>query len=172
MQRPSTHEYHQYYETYVGKVPNGDIFQILERQLEATESLLRGVPAELETHAYAEGKWSVREVLGHMLDTERLFGFRTLWIARGDQQEQPGMDQDNWGALSNAKVRPLTDLVEEFSLVRRGHLLMFRGLTDDDWMRTGTASGFRFTARAFPFIMAGHEIHHRQVLADRYLVAN
>ena len=172
MQKPNTGEYHEFYETYVSKVPDGDIFQILEEGLKATEDLLRGVPSELETHAYAEGKWNVREVLGHMIDTERLFGFRAMWIARGDQQEQPGMDQDAWGALSSARERPLADLVEEFSLVRRGHLLMFKGFRDEDWARTGNASGFRFTARAFPFIMAGHEIHHRQVLAARYLMAN
>ncbi len=172
MQRPSTGEYHEYYETYVGKVPDGDIFQILEQELKITEDLLRGVPSELETHAYDEGKWTVREVLGHMLDTERVFGFRALWMARGDQQGQPGMDQDAWGALSNARDRPLVDLTEEFSLARRGHLLMFRGFREEDWARTGTASGFLFTARAFPFIMAGHEIHHRQVLAARYLTAD
>lgn len=172
MQRPDATDYHEFYETYVSKVPPGDIFQILEDGLAETVRLLGGVPQELEEHAYAPGKWTLREVVGHMIDAERLFGFRALWIARGDEQEQPGMDQEAWNRASNARNRPLVDLVEEFTLVRRGHLLMLRGFTEEDAERTGLASGFSFTARAFPYILAGHEIHHRQVLADRYLAAN
>ena len=169
MQRPSKDEYNEFYETYVSKVPAGDIFQILEQGLDTTLDLLRGVSGDRERHAYADGKWTIREVVGHMLDTERLFGFRTLWMARGDTQNQPGMDQDAWNAASSADDRPLAEMLDELSLVRRSHLAMFRAFTDEDWSRVGNASGFPFTVRALPYIMAGHEIHHRQVLAERYL---
>ena len=172
LRRPTAADYNEFYDTYVSKVPSGDVMTVLEESLAETIDLLQGVPEELETHAYAPGKWTIREVLGHMVDTERLFGFRALWMARGDEQDQPGMDQDLWNRASSARDRPLADLLEELSLVRRGHLLLFRSFSEDEWNRTGRASGFPFTVLAFPYILAGHEIHHRRVLADRYLAAH
>lgn len=169
MQRPETHEYHEFYSTYVDQVPTGDIFEILERGAPETERLFSQCLGERETYAYEPGKWTVRELLGHMTDTERLFGFRALWTARGDRQEQPGMDQDLWAAESNASQRPLADHLEEFRLVRQANLVMLRGFDSAVWSKTGTASGCTFTVRAFPFILAGHEIHHRRILAERYL---
>ena len=167
--RPTASEYHEFYDTYVSKVPEGDIFKILGAGLEETLALLKDLPEDRETFAYESGKWTVREVLGHMVDTERLFGFRALWMARGDQQGQPGMDQDAWNAVSTANERSVADHLEELALVRRSNLAMFRGFDDECWKRIGNASGFPFAVRAFPFILAGHEIHHRQVLAERYL---
>lgn len=169
MQRPEPTEYHEFYSTYVDKVPAGDIFEILKTGLEETVRLFSQCSGDRETYAYEPGKWTVRELLGHMTDTERLFGFRALWIARGDQQNQPGMDQDLWARESNAAERPLAEQLEEFSLVRRANLALLGGFDPSVWGKTGNASGFSFTVRAFPFILAGHEIHHRLVLAERYL---
>lgn len=171
MQRPEPSEYHAFYSTYVDKVPDGDIFEILESGLQETVDLFGRFSGDRETFAYEPGKWTVRELLGHMTDAERLFGFRALWMARGDQQSQPGMDQNDWAAASNAGQRPLAEQLAEFDLARRSNLAMLRGFDAADWGKTGTASDCMFTVRAFPFILAGHEIHHQLIVSERYLNA-
>ncbi len=168
--RPGAGEHHEYYGLYVSQVPDGEeVLEALERQIEDTAALLRGVPAARETHRYAAGKWSIREVVGHVLDAERVFGFRALHFARRDPAPLPSMEQDDWARVSNAHDRPLADLVEELRAVRRGHLLMLRGLDAEAVSRRGVASGREFTVRAIPWILAGHERHHVRVLRERYL---
>lgn len=169
--RPAETEYHEYYSTYVDKVPHADVLEQLASGVRVTAKLLETVPADGETFRYGEGKWSIREVIGHMLDTERVFGFRALWAARLDPAAQPGMDQDVWAAASNAHHRPLEDLLQEFDDVRRSHVAMFRGFDGGDWGRTLEASGCTFTVRALAYILVGHEIHHRGILEARYLPA-
>lgn len=169
LQRPAPDEYDDYYGLYVRQVPDGDILEILAEQVELTGELAGRVPAELESFRYQAGKWSVREVLGHMLDVERVFTERALWFARGSAAALPGMDQDRWAQASNAGDRPLADLFAEFALTRMSALAMFRGFDEESWGRRGTASGCEFTVRSIPFISAGHEIHHRRVLEERYL---
>lgn len=169
MRRPEAGEYAPCYAGYVEKVPEGDVLGTLERGVEETRDLLVGLPPSGETHRYADGKWSVREVVGHVADTERLFTFRALHIARGDPAELPSMDQQVWAEGSNAHARPLTDLLDELAAVRRAGLHLFRSLPPEVHDRTGVASGSRFTVRTFPWIVAGHEIHHRRILAERYL---
>jgi uncharacterized damage-inducible protein DinB len=169
MSRPEREECASFYWTYVDKVPEGDVVEILEQGLAETVQLLSGLPAELERHAYEPGKWTVREVVGHMIDAERVFGGRAHWFARGAGSELPGMDQENFAAASNAGDRPLAELVEEFRLVRLSHLAMLRGLDAAAWQRRGMASGSSVSVRALAAILAGHEIHHRGVLRDRYL---
>lgn len=167
--RPTLHkDYNEFYQTYVGKVPEGDVLALLSEGPVITGELLSGLSVEQETYAYAPGKWTVREVLGHMLDTERLFAYRALSIARDAQQVLPGMDQDVWASASSAADRPVSDQLAEWELVRRGNVAMFRGFGPRQWSQVGSASGFPFAVRAFPFVMAGHEIHHCQVLAERY----
>lgn len=167
--RPEPSEYHDAYAGYVEQVPEGPILELLESELEITLGVLSRVPAEMEEHRYAPDKWSVREVVGHVLDSERLFGYRALSIARDDPASLPSMDQEQWAANSSHGRRPLIELAAELELLRRSHLLMFRGFSEEAWRRRGVASGREFSVRSFPWILVGHEIHHRTVLRERYL---
>lgn len=169
MRRPEPSEYDAFYRTYVDKVPAGDVLEILDREGACTVALLSGVPRERETYRYAPDKWTIRELVGHLIDTERLFAYRALAFARADPAPLPGMDQDVWAEASNAARRPLAELRDELALVRRSSVALFAGFDDAAWDRRGVASGCEFTVRAFPFIIAGHEIHHRGVLEARYL---
>jgi len=167
--RPLPSEYQPYYARYVDQVPAGDILDRLEMELETTLALLASIGPELETYRYEPDKWSVREVVGHLIDVERTFGYRALCFARCDPAPLPSMDQDLWASHSAADSRSLDSLGDEFAHLRRGHVAMFRGLEPDAWRRRGTASEYSFTVRCLPFILAGHEIHHRRVLERRYL---
>lgn len=168
--RPSPGEHDEYYGFYIGQVPDGEVLETLERQVEETVALLRGIPAARETHRYAAGKWSIREVVGHLIDAERVFGLRALHFARSDPAPLPSLEQDDWARASNAHDRSLADLVDEFLAVRRGHVLLFRGMNADAALRRGVASGREFTVRSIPWILAGHERHHAKLLRERYLV--
>jgi hypothetical protein len=167
--RPEASEYAPFYETYVSLVPDGDVVETLSRQAEEVSALLAGITEERAGYAYAPGKWSIKEVVGHVIDTERVFSYRALAIARGEQQPLPGMDQDAYMARSNFGERALADLAEEFERLRRANILMLRGLSEEAWSRRGTASGCEVTVRAVAYIMAGHAAHHLQVLRTRYL---
>ncbi len=169
LHRPDSSEYDPYYGLYIGKVPEGDVITLMEAELEALIALLGGLPAERETYRYEPGKWSIREIVGHLIDSERLFAYRALSFARGDAGPLPGMDQEDWARASNAHDRPLSDLLGEFSHVRRGNAAMFGGFDDEVGLRSGIASGCSFTVRALAYIIVGHEIHHRGVLEERYL---
>ena len=118
LQRPGSEDQHEYYTRYTDLVPDGDIIQTLRNQIQATLELLRSVPAEKETFRYAEGKWSLREVIGHLLDTERVFSFRALTMARQDAARLPGMDQEDWCGRNNAHERTLQDLADEWAALR------------------------------------------------------
>jgi uncharacterized damage-inducible protein DinB len=167
--KPQTNEYAPYYEKYVSLVPEGDVVETLERQLDDTLALLRGITEERAGYRYAPGKWSVKEVVGHIIDTERIFSYRALAIARGERQPLPGMDQDEYMAGADFDSRTLADLTEEFSHVRRANVLMLRGLSEEAWTRRGTASDNEVTVRAIAYIIAGHEAHHVKILRERYL---
>jgi uncharacterized damage-inducible protein DinB len=167
--RPGPGEYAPYYDTYIGKVPQGAVVSLMESELAAMLELLRAVPSDRETYAYAPGKWSIREVVGHVIDVERLFAYRALTFARGDAGPLPGMEQNDWAAASNAAERPLPDLLDEFEQLRRSHVAMFGGFDEEIGRRRGVASGNEFSVRALAHILVGHEIHHRGVLQERYL---
>ncbi len=169
MRRPEPSEYGDYYDVYISKVPDGDVLELLATGVQRTTDVLSGVPEEWETHRYQPDKWSLREVMGHVVDVERLFSYRALSIARGDPAHLPGMDQDQWAAASNAAERPLASLLEDLRHARASSVAMLGSLSDDAWDRRGVASDFEFTVRAFPYILAGHEIHHRRVLEESYL---
>ena len=166
--RPAPQEYAAFYGTYVGLVSGGDICVVLSEQFDTTRQLLRRVAPELEGHRYESGKWSVRDVVGHLIDTERLFVYRAMSFARGDRGPLPGMEQDHWVSEGGADSTPLSELVKEFSAVRASTLGFFSRLVPEHSMRTGIASGVEFTVRSLAFIIAGHEIHHRTVLEERY----
>ena len=170
MRRPTPDEHADDYAPYIDRVP-GDrpLFEVMRTAPDALEALLAGLPADRETFAYAPGKWTCREVLGHVIDAERLFSYRVLHIARGDEAALPSMDQDRWAAASNAARRPVADLLREFRGLRTANAALFASLDEETLSRRGTASGFEFTVRALVHIIAGHELHHRDVLRDRYL---
>ena len=170
MQRPQLSEYAEYYDTYVSKVPDDDVFQVLAEQVDRTARLLGSLPAEWETYRYQPGKWSIREVMGHVVDVERVFGYRALSMARADPTPLPGMDENGWAVASNAGDRPLASLLEELRAARRSSLAMFGSFDDAAWGRSGVASDCPFSVRTFPYVVAGHEIHHRRVIEERYLM--
>lgn len=167
--RPAAGDYNEYYGRYIGLVPDGDIVETLASQMEATQALLASVPREREEYRYAPGKWSLREVVGHLIDTERLFAFRALWFARSGGGDLAGMDQEAWARASAAGSRPLAGLAEEWALLRRANVLMFSGFTSEDWARRGVASGWDVAVRALPWMIAGHELYHRRLLLRDYL---
>ena len=169
-QRPETNEYASYYGLYIDQAPDGDIFTILQDELVATQSLLGDLRPDQEIFRYADGKWSLREIVGHLIDTEWTFSYRGLCFARTDPARLPGFDQDLWAGASNAADQPMHQLLETFAAARRSSLAIFRSLGEEAWMRRGIASDCEFTVRAMPYILAGHEIHHRKVIADRYLI--
>ncbi len=167
--RPVSGEHAEYYGRYVEQVPDGDILVTLRDQLGETVALLEGVPEERETFRYAEGKWSLREVVGHLVDTEWLFSFRALVMAREEGVTLPGMDQDAWAASSRAHETPLAHQCAQWIALRRAAIHMFATMSPEHAARTGVASGYDFTVRAFPWIIAGHELWHRGLIERDYL---
>ena len=167
--RPGQGEHVDYFRRYVDLVPDGDIVETLTHQLGETLALLQDVPPERETHRYAPDKWSIREVVGHLIDVERVFAFRAIAIARSDGVDLPSMEQDEWASRSNANARPLDDLAQEWASVRRANVHMFATLGPGIAMRRGKAGGNPVTVRSLPWIIAGHELWHRALLARNYL---
>jgi hypothetical protein len=167
--RPKAAEYADYYGRYISLVPEGDLVATLEQQFDETAALLGSIPEERAGHRYAEGKWSIRELVGHIVDAERIFSYRVLRIARGDQTPLAGFDQDPYVPAGEFDARSLADLVEEFTAVRRSTLALLRGLPAAAWDRTGIASDNPVSVRALAYIIAGHERAHVGVLKERYL---
>lgn len=168
MRRPADTEYAPHYATYVSQVLEADGLGVLEKQAKELRNMASSIAADRETFRYEPGKWSVREVFGHMIDTERVFGHRAFSIGRGEQQPLPRFDQDEYLAASDFNARPLAALTNEFAVVREANLLVLRHLKDRDWDRSGTVGGHPMSARALAFIMAGHVRHHVQILQERY----
>jgi len=171
MNRPSQAEYAPFYQGYVEQVSESDIMQVLRSELDDLDVLLSHVPAEKETYAYADGKWTIRQIVGHLIDGERVFGYRALCIARGEKQNLPGFDQNDYMATAPYIEIELEDLLSEMRLVRLSNIAMLRSLNDEAWERTGTANANDVTVRAIAFIMAGHVRHHMKVLKERYLTS-
>ena len=167
-ERPRPDECAEYYHGYI-EVAGEPLLDTLERGAEEWSGLLAGIPPEREGYRYAPGKWSVREVVAHVIDAERMFTMRVLAFARGDRAHFPSFDQDEYAAASRADNRSLPSLAEELRAVRRSTVLLFRSLEEDVWDRRGVASGYEFTVRSLAWIIAGHSVHHRRVLADRYV---
>lgn len=168
--RPSEREHAPYYTRYVSLVPETDIMSVLEVQTQDLGSSLGTVPPGREGYSYAPGKWSIREVVGHIADTERLLGYRAFCISRGEQAPLPGFDENAYVARSTYAQRSLSDLIEEFSLVRRANLCVFEGLELAGWEQVGTANGNLVSVRAVAFVMAGHVRYHTNILRERYAV--
>lgn len=167
--RPGPDECAPYFAQYLAKVPEGDLLDILESQWEELGCLLEELDDEAADYRYAEGKWSVKELLGHLLDAERIFAYRLLCIARGEQTPLPGFDENAYVANGGFSARPLEALLEEYDLVRGSTLALLRGLDEASFDRRGTSNKNPVSVRALAWILAGHEHHHMAVLKERYL---
>ena len=167
--RPDRSEAAEYYFTYIDKVPEGDICRILEEQLAETLPLLEAISEDRSLHRYAPDKWSIRDVLGHLNDCERLFVSRAFWFARGFDTPLPSFDQNVAITRAGASQRPWKGHIEEFRAIRTATLALFRNLPPDTWDRRGIASDNPFTVRALAYIAAGHVVHHVGLLHERYL---
>ena len=167
--RPAPDEYADFYRAYVAAVPDGDIIRILSDQLIETDLFLESIPADKIDYRYAPGKWTTREVVGHMVDTERLFSYRTFRFARGDKTPLAGLDQDLIMSGANFEARKMQSLRREFSHLRSATIALCADFDEEILGRTGTASDCSFTVRASIYIIAGHAIHHVRVLKDLYV---
>jgi uncharacterized damage-inducible protein DinB len=169
IQRPDPSEYDEFYGRYIDQVADGDVLEILGDGAQQTVSLLGEVSEEKANYAYAPGKWSIKEVVGHVIDAERCFAYRAFNFSRRDPAHLPSFEENDIAAASNADSRTLRDIMEEYESVRRATITLVQSLNDEMLTLTGTASGVEFSVRSIPFIIAGHEIHHRKVLQERYL---
>ncbi len=165
---PEVTEYAPFYGTYVSLI-NEEIFSALENQIKATQDLLKQIPEEKGTYSYAEGKWSIKELVGHLIDTERIMAYRALRFARNDAKPIDGFEQNDYIENADFNSCSLSDLAKEFGLVRDANILMFKNFTPEAWNRTGIASESPVTVRALAYIIAGHELHHIGILKERYL---
>jgi hypothetical protein len=168
---PDRTEYADYYRPYIEKVAGDDIMAVLEAQPEEILPVLEAVSEKQSLHRYAPDKWSIRQVLNHVNDTERLFSFRAFWFARGFEDPLPSFDQDVAVRIAGAEERSWASHLEEFRSIRAATLTLFGDLPADAWMRRGVASGNPFTVRALAYICAGHVAHHVKVLQERYLTS-
>ena len=168
--KPDETEHAPYYSRYIDLVPDGDILGTLAGQIGVTLTELRKVTDAQSLFRYEPGKWSVREVVGHLTDSERIFAYRALRFARNDHTKLPGFEQDDYIPAANFDLRPWVDLLDEFYAVRRSNVMMFRGLTEEAWMRRGIASDHEMSVRAAAYVIAGHERHHLGIIRDRYAI--
>lgn len=169
--RPQSDEYAPYYETYVSLIPGDDIVTVLEAQRVQMAQLLAARSEREGNFRYAPGKWSVKEVIGHICDAERIFAYRLLRIARGDETPLASFEQNDYIAPGAFGERTLADLAAEFAAVRAATLTLVQSLTAEAWVRRGTASEKTVSARALAYIIAGHEVHHRKILDEKYFPA-
>jgi uncharacterized damage-inducible protein DinB len=169
--RPTPDEYAPYYGRYVARVGEGDVVAILHGQLSQTLGMLRGIPEAQGGHRYAPDKWSIRECIGHLADAERIFAYRALRFSRNDSTALHGFDENAFVANASFDGRTLASLCDEFEATRRSTIALFDSLTQDEWSRRGTASENPVSVRALAWIIAGHELHHVEVLRTRYLQA-
>lgn len=169
--RPEPTEYAAYYEKYISLVPGNDILGALEAQRLQMFHLFAARSERDGNFRYAPDKWTVKEILGHLSDTERIFAYRAMRIARADKTPIEGFEQDDYVRSGVFNERRLADLAEEFTQVRGSSIALFRGLASDAWLRRGVANKNEVTVRALAFIIAGHELHHRGILEERYFPA-
>ncbi|HYH82153.1 MAG TPA: DinB family protein [Longimicrobium sp.] len=171
-ERPAQDEHAEYYGRYIKLVPDGDLLEFLDRQTGETDALLRGIPANLHDHRYAEGKWSIKEMIGHVADAERIFAYRALRFSRGDATPLASFDENAYVANARFAEQDFGALVDEWLAVRRATLALLRGMNADEAARRGIASESQVSVRALAWIIAGHVIHHTSILRERYLGAS
>ena len=167
--RPKPGEFNPYYARYIEQVPDGEILEILHDQIGQTVAAVAHIPDASAGFRYAPEKWSVKEVIGHLADAERIFAYRALCIARGDTTPLPGFDENEYVRQAGFDAVPLAELAGALTAARHNSLAIFEELDAGAWSRSGTANDSPVSVRALAWIMAGHEIHHRTVLKERYL---
>ncbi|MEN8645397.1 DinB family protein [Bacillus cereus group sp. BceL062] len=170
--RPGTNEYNPYYSTYIKLVPDGDIIHILEQQMKETNLLLKDISDSEGHFRYAPNKWSIKEVIGHIADTERIMVYRLLSIARGETAELPGYNDDMYVLRAAFDKQAMQDLLTNLTVVRQSTVHLLKSLDKDAWLQRGIANNSEVTVRALANIIAGHELHHRQIIKVRYFGAN
>lgn len=169
--RPDATEYAPFYANYVAGVPDGDVVATLRDNGQAIVTALAAIPESRGGFRYANDKWTVREVIGHVIDAERIFSYRALRLARGDATPLPGFEENDYVRSAGADGRTIVDLVDELRVVREGTVRLFDSFADDAWVRRGVVNGREVSVRALAYITAGHAQHHLKVLRERYLVA-
>ncbi len=168
--RPETDEIPAHFVGYIGKVTESDPVAVLASQIDVTAALLRGLSDADALKRYAPGKWSVKEIVGHLADTERIMAYRALRIARGDETPLPGFDENAYVPPAKFDGRSLDALIADFRTVRAATLALFKSFDADAWLRRGTASGKPVSVRAIGYMIPGHERHHVEILKTRYAV--
>ena len=161
-------EYNEYYAGYVGQIPDVSLLSALDESAAALLEYLTHVPEDRVDYAYAPGKWTVKQCLQHVIDTERVFTGRALRIGRGDTAPLPGFDQNEFATVADVSGRRWLDMIEEFRCVRRSSIFLFKSFTDGDLARVGTASGYPTSCRAIGFILSGHVFHHATLYREKY----
>jgi len=167
--RPADHESHDYYKLYINQVPGDNVVQVLKDTMLNTLALLETLDIEKWDFRYAEGKWSIKEVMIHIMDAEQVFAYRAMRISRNDQTPLPGFEQNDYVPYYDVENRSVESIMEEFKALRLSTIAMFENFNDAMMERLGTASGFQVSVRALAFMLAGHEIHHMRIVRERYL---
>lgn len=169
LQRPAENEYPKYYQPYVNLVSECDLVQLLKENLKEIILLVEGISEEESMHRYAPGKWSVKEVLGHITDTERIMSYRLLRVSRGDQTPLAGFNESDYVEAAQTNNLPLKAILEDFKAARNATITLIQNTPVKAWNNQGNANGMPITTRAIAYIIAGHEIHHRKIIEERYL---
>lgn len=169
MSKPSPTNYPGYFQKYIDQVPESDFYTALNNQTKAVESFLSAITEEKSLHAYADGKWSIKEMLQHIIDTERIFCYRALCFARGENNNLPGFDENEYAANSYANQRNWNSLVQEFLMVRKATAALFESFSETALSATGTANNNTTSVLSIGFILTGHYYHHKKILIERYL---
>ena len=167
--KPLQGSYPAYFETYISKVTEDDVLLALHNNLQVLKSFFKSIPPELENKAYAEGKWTIKQVLNHMLDTERIFAYRALRFARKDAQVVAAFDEDAYAQAADVSKRNLPDLLAELEAVRWSSIFLFKSLNHEALMRSGMMASGETTVLSLGFMICGHANHHMQVIKEKYL---
>ena len=167
-ERPRVGTYGAYYQQYIDLVPDGDLRRLLPVIFDADFRAMRTITPAQELYRYAPGKWSIREMVGHMCDTERVFSYRAMCIARGDTTPLPSFDENIYASVARYDDIPLEQILGELMAVHAGTILLFENMSDAAWNRVGTASGMPVGVRSLAYLCAGHELHHMNILKERY----
>ena len=166
--KPKPGDYNPFYNGYISLIGDGDIIEVLEEQRKTSKKFLKSFTEKQGNYSYADGKWTVKEVLGHVIDTEKIMAYRALAIARGEKQSLPGFEQDEYVAESNFNNRSLDDLINEFLTARESNIILFKSFDEEIFNRRGIASESEVTVLALIYIIAGHEKHHMKILSEKY----
>lgn len=167
--KPEENEYHKFYAGYVNGVDSSDVLQCIKDQKEEFISFIRAIPDDRYNYAYAEGKWTIKQLLRHMIDAERMFAFRAMSIARGEQGMLPGFDEQGFVERADDSQNSINELLQEFESLRTSNIHMISNFTSQATERIGNANGAKVSVRAIIFIIAGHLAHHKRIITERYL---